>query len=336
MKAVSSIKTWRLLHALNKTGALTSAAQQESIELSEASRRIAALESELGLILLDRRKKPAQLTEAAKRLDGQASRISRAHKSAMELAEKIKQEEAKHTTQRTVRISLPVNFDKVGLLSALYEYESRHENIRFEFSADSGIPALLEGSTDISMGGYLWDGKGVFALPVGRCFNFLMASESYIKRYGLPESIQDLLNGKHRLLMRNPKNRFFSNKLTNGRQTVYVGPHANVFYGDAEACREMLVTGGGIATDLSVGYVSEFIANSTIHAVLPGWHREPWTFYVYCRAAHSEDKLIREVMALIAKSAFAQISNRWEFWYKRLGLPLPEELDYIGNRKKWL
>ena len=262
MKAVLSIKTWRLLHALNKTGALMSAAQQESIELSEASRRIAALESELGLILLDRRKKPAQLTEAAKRLDGQASRISRAHKSAMELAEKIKQEEAKHTTQRTVRISLPVNFDKVGLLSALYEYESRHENIRFEFSADSGIPALLEGSTDISMGGYLWDGKGVFALPVGRCFNFLMASESYIKRYGLPESIQDLLNGKHRLLMRNPKNRFFSNKLTNGRQTVYVGPHANVFYGDAEACREMLVTGGGIATDLSVGYVSEFIARA--------------------------------------------------------------------------
>ena len=100
----------------------------------------------------------------------------------------------------------------------------------------------------------------------------------------------------------------------------------NVFYGDAEACREMLVTGGGIATDLSVGYVSEFIANSTIHSVLPGWHREPWTFYVYCRAAQSEDKLIREVMALIAKSAFAQISNRWEFWYKRLGLPFPEEL----------
>ena len=36
----------------------------------------------------------------------------------------------------------------------------------------------------------------------------------------------------------------------------------NVFYGDAEACREMLVTGGGIATDLSVGYVSEFIARA--------------------------------------------------------------------------
>lgn len=326
MKAVLSIKTWRLLHALNKTGSLTAAAQQEAIELSEASRRIAALESELGLQLLDRSKRPAELTDTARRLDGQAGRIARAYKSAMELAEKIGREEAKQKAQRTVRISLPVNLDKVGLLSAIYEYESRRKDIQFEFSADSGIPALLAGSTDISMGGYLWDGQGVFALPVGRCFNFLMATENYIRHHGQPQSIEDLLDGKHRLLMRNPKNRFFSNKLTNGRQSVYVGPHANVFYGDAEACREMLVSGGGIATDLSVGYVSEFLANGTVRAVLPGWHREPWTFYVYCRAAQSEDKVIREVMALIAKSAFSQISNQWEFWYKRLGLPMPEEI----------
>ena len=327
MKAVLSIKSWRLLHALNKTGSLTAAAQREGVELSEASRRISALESELGFPLLNRSKRPATVTQAAKRLDGQSGRIARAFKSAMELAEAIREDETKQRTQRTVRISLPVNLDKVGLLSALYEYESKHKDVQFELSADSGIPALLSGATDVSMGGYLWEGRDIYALPVGQCFNFLMASESYLKRYGAPQSILDLLEGKHRLLMRNPKNRFFSNKLTNGRETVYVGSEADVFYGDAEACRRMLVSGRGIATDLSVGYVSEFIANGTVRAVLPGWHRESWTFYVYCRAAQSEDKLIREVMALIARNAFSQISNRWEFWYQRLGLPMPEELS---------
>lgn len=79
-----------------------------------------------------------------------------------------------------------------------------------------------------------------------------------------------------------------------------------------------------------MGYVSEFIAHGTVRAVLPGWHREPWIFYVYCRASDSQDRLIREVMALIAKNAFAQISNRWEFWYERLGLPQPVEIKQKG------
>lgn len=326
MKATFNIKAWRLLHALNTTGTLTKAAEQEAIELSEASKRLAALESELGIKLLDRSKRPAMVTQSAKRLDAQARRISKAHTVALELASTIRNERENQQHIRTIRISLPANFDKMGVLSALYEYEAKHVNVRLEFSADSGIPALLAGHTDISMGGYLWDGKGVFALPAGRCVNFLMASDTYIKRYGAPESIEDLLGGKHRLLVRNRDNRFYSNKLTNGHRTAYISSTAQVFYGDAAACREMLIAGGGIATDLSVGYVSEYIAHGTIKPVLPGWHREPWTFHVYCRAAQAEDRLIREVMALIVRSAFSQISNQWEFWYDRLKLPTPIDL----------
>lgn len=329
MQANDSIKNWKLLHALNKTGRLTLAASREAMELSEASRRISALEAVLGVALLDRSRKPAQITQAARRLDAQAGRIARAFAAAERLADEMHKEAQAQKSTRVVKISLPVNLDKVGLLSVLYDFESNHSDVRLEFSADSGIPALINKTTDISMGGYLWEGKGVFALPAGRCINFLMASVDYLKRHGMPSSIDELVGGKHRLLMRNRDNRFFSNKLTNGCKTVYIGSQADVFYGDAESCREMLISGGGIATDLSVGYVSEFIAQSTVRAVLPGWHREPWMFYVYCRAADAQDPLIRELMALIAKSAFAQISNRWEFWYERLGLPMPPEAEQM-------
>lgn len=276
-------------------------------------------------LLLDRSKRPAVVTQAAKRLDVYAGRISKSYISLIDLANEIHKEVERQKTFRTIRISLPVNFDKVGLLAALYAYESKHEDLRLEFSADSGIPALLSEETDISMGGYLWNGKEVFSLPVARCFNFLMASDAYIRRNGMPEKIGDLLDGKHRLIMRNRNNRFFSNKLTDGVQTAYIGSRADVFYGDAETCREMLISSRGIAVDLSVGYVSEFIAQGTVRPVLPGWHREPWTYYVYCREAQAEDHLVRELMAFIAKNAFSQISNQWEFWYRRLGLPIPTE-----------
>lgn len=325
MKASINLKNLALLHSLCRVKTLSRAAEREMMDLSEASRRLSALESEFGFDLLDRSKRPGVVTQAAKRLDAYAGRISKSYVSLLEVVNEIHKDLEKQKSLRTIRISLPVNFDKVGLLAALYSYESKHEGLRLEFSADSGIPALLGEETDISMGGYLWSGKGVFSLPAGKCFNFLMASDAYVRRNGLPEKIGDLLEGKHRLIMRNRNNRFFSNKLTDGVQTVYVGAKADVFYGDAEACREMLISSRGIAVDLSVGYVSEFIAQGTVRPVLPGWHREPWTYYVYCRAAQAEDHVVRELMAFIAKNAFSQISNQWEFWYRQLGLPMPLE-----------
>lgn len=326
MKASLNLKNLALLHSLCKVKTLSRASEREMMELSEASRRISALEAELGFALLDRSKRPAAVTQAAKRLDVYTGRISKAYVSLLRVVNEIHEEADKQRSFRTIRISLPVNFDKVGLLSALYAYESKHEGLRLEFSADSGIPSLLAGETDISMGGYLWSSKGVFSLPVGRCFNFLMASDTYIRRNGAPEKISDLLDGKHRLIMRNRNNRFFSNRLTDGLQTVYLSSKADVFYGDAEACREMLVSGRGIAVDLSVGYVSEFIAQGTVRPVLPGWHREPWTYHLYCREAQVEDRVIRELMAFIARNAFSQISNQWEFWYRQLGLPMPKDV----------
>lgn len=332
MRPSENIQNWRLLHALNKKGTLSSAAEVLGIELSEASRRISSLEKECQTIFLDRNSRPAKTTLEAKRLDVQAGRIARAYNAALLQLEAIQKEQVGRKQIRNIRISLPANFDKVPLLCALYEYEQKHTDLHLEFSADSGIEALLEHLTDISMAGYLWRGKGVYALPIAQCFNFIMASTHYLRRWGEPRTIDELLSGKHRILMRNRNNRFFSDKLTNGEHTAYVPSSADIFYGDAAACREMLLSGSGIATDLSIGYVSEYIAQGLVKPILVGWHREPWTFYVYCRAEDSENNLIRTIMAHIAQKAFSQISNQWGFWYERLGLPRPPELSRPADK----
>ncbi len=321
MSRSESLKTWGLVHAFLQQGSLAKAALAEGIELSDASRRMTALEKLMGVSLLDRSTRPAGATENLKRYAACASRIARASRDIDRITAAIHAEAS--PALRTVRLSLPVNMDKAGVLTALQQYESSHPDVRIELSADSGIPMLLAGKTDISMGGYLLQLPELFAMHVEESYNFLMATKAYLKRHGTPQTIDDLADPKHRVLLRNHDNLFFSNRLENNGETFYLGDNVNLFYGDAAACRDRLLAGEGIGADLHIGYVSEAIAAGTVVPVLPGWHRAPWSYYVYCRTACAEDSVIRELMAIIQKNAFRSITNQWRFWYRRLGLPDP-------------
>ena len=52
MSRAESLKTWGLVHAFLRQGSLAKAAVAENLELSDASRRMSALEKNLGLTLL--------------------------------------------------------------------------------------------------------------------------------------------------------------------------------------------------------------------------------------------------------------------------------------------
>ncbi len=323
MSRSESLRTWALVHAFLQHGSLAKAALAEGIELSDASRRMSALEKLLGVPLLDRTTRPAGATENLKRYAACASRIARASRDIDRITAAI-HAEAAPASVRTVRLSLPVNMDKAAVLSALQQFEDSHPDVRIELSADSGIPQLLAGKTDISMGGYLMQLPELFAMHVEESYNFLMATKAYLKRHGTPKTIEDLESPRHRVLLRNHDNLFFSNRLeSSSGETFYLGDNVNLFYGDAAACRDRMLAGEGIGADLHIGYVSEAIAAGTVVPVLPGWHRAPWSYYVYCRTSCADDPVIRELMAIVQKNAFRSIANQWRFWYRRLGLPTP-------------
>ncbi len=320
MSRGESLKTWGLVHAFLREGSLAKAAATEGLELSDASRRMAALEKNLGLPLMDRRTRPALVTENLKRFSACASRIARASRDIDRIAGEIRAEKRPDTV-RTLRVSLPVNMDKRTLLAAIQAYETNHPQQRIELSADSGLTELLAGRTDISMGGYLFERKELFSIPVEKSYNFLMATRRYLDTHGTPETIEDLTRPCHRVLLRNRDNRFYNNRLENNGETFYLGDNVSIFYGDAAACRDQLLAGEGIGADLSVGFVADAIEAGVVIPVLPGWHRTPWHYHVYCRSESAEDPVIREVMALVRNNAFRSLVSQWQYWYRRLGLP---------------
>lgn len=292
MKRTSDIEAWRLLAACLKTGELSRAAQAEGVELSAASRLFSSLEQELGVALLDRQTRPAKLTQAAERLAPAAKRLMRAHRELLAEAKTIRKETIDAQSERTVRVSLPANLDRQVVMLAVMRLAAKTPGIKVEFSADSGIAALLAGKTDISLASYR-----------------------------LPREIGEL--AAHRLINRFSANLSYSDVLERGAERCFLGPTQRIIQGDAAACREMLLAGEGIAIDINVGYVARELAAGELVPVLKGWHRPPWDYNVYCRVADEKDDVTRRVMASIASSVFSSTQDQWRFWYQKLGIPDP-------------
>lgn len=220
MRKTDNFEAWSLLSACRKTGGLAKAAAAESLDLSVASRLIAGLETELGVGILDRRVRPAVLTETGTRLAVFAQKMVKARRDALELASEVHALEAREGEKRTLRLSLPMNLNRVTLISQIMTYEDRHPDVRVEISADSGLPALIAGKTDVSLGSYYRPDPRLFALPAGICYSFIMATKKYERKYGLPETIEDLKH--HTILLRYTQNLGYSNKLENGTETYYI------------------------------------------------------------------------------------------------------------------
>lgn len=66
MRPKNNLLNWKVLESLERTGNLTQACIENDCDLSTASRQLAALEEDLGISLLDRRRKPMQPTRFVK------------------------------------------------------------------------------------------------------------------------------------------------------------------------------------------------------------------------------------------------------------------------------
>lgn len=325
MQKINDAQSWKLFVRICETENLTEAAIQSAIDPAQASKILHKLELELGVLLVNHSKRPLGLTPAALRLLPTAKKWLRAHNALLREAASISTEEARRQEARIVRVSIPINTYRRTILNALQQFSQRHPEVQLEILADAGLPALINRTIDVASYGFLPNSPEVFTLPLGKNWNFLMASATYVKRFGKPESIEDL--SKHRLILRNRSNLSVCERLVCRNKSFYIPSDQPTFRGDANACREMLLRGEGIAVDMDVGYVCNELADGQIVPVLAGWHREPWQESVCCQGRLKSDPLIREIMAAIVRCSTISAFDRWTFWYKHFGLPMPEDQD---------
>ena len=86
MKRSENIGVWKLVCAYAKAGSLKAASDAMELDPAAASRLISELETELGVALIDRSRKPAVPTEALTAILPYARRIVKAERSILSVS----------------------------------------------------------------------------------------------------------------------------------------------------------------------------------------------------------------------------------------------------------
>lgn len=170
-------------------GSFTTAASALGISKSYASRRVRALEDQLGARLLDRTTRRVSLTDAGRAYHDQVAPLLEGLADAEQAVAALQAE-----PRGTLRMAAPTSFGLRWLQPALTRFMERWPGLRVEISFNDRTIDLLADGFDLAIrGGRLADSTLV-ARRLAPFFGVVAASPAYLARRGRPEQPGDLLH----------------------------------------------------------------------------------------------------------------------------------------------
>ncbi|MER2266123.1 LysR family transcriptional regulator [Methylobacterium oxalidis] len=168
-------------------GSLTKAASRLNLSKSVVSRRLSALESRLGVRLLNRTTRGIALTELGQTFFARARRILTEVDGAVEAVTGAVPDIAGQ-----IRMTAPVSFGTLHLMPALSEFLERHPRIEIELELNDRVVDLIGEGFDLAVRiGHLED-SGLVARRVAPVRHTVVGSPAFLHERGEPERPRDL------------------------------------------------------------------------------------------------------------------------------------------------
>lgn len=236
-------------------GGVTPAARRLGISKSIVSRRLARLESDLGIQLLARTTRGAALTEAGTTFRDYAARVCAEIDVAKETILPA------GDLRGRLRVAAPLSFGPTHLAVVLAEMAQRHPHLHIHTCySDRFVDIIAEGYDCAIRLGHLQD-SNLIARRVGPIYGSLVATPEYIARHGKPESLDELLN--HEALMQGTETWQF----LDGDRTVTIRPQGRFKADNGTALVAAALAGLGIAY-LPEGLVAGHLASGDLMPVM--------------------------------------------------------------------
>jgi len=176
------------LDAVFRLGSLTAAAEALDISTSAISRRLNALESALGIKLLNRSTRSLQLTAAGEDYHG---RIISALETIAEASEAARDQSA--SPKGELRISVPSNYGRIHIAPHLPAFLRQFPELSIDAQFDDRYVDLVAEGFDMAVRiGVLRDSTLV-AQKVADSRRVVVASPDYLARHGTPHHPSDLI-----------------------------------------------------------------------------------------------------------------------------------------------
>lgn len=251
------------LLAVGAEGSFVAAGRSLERHPTIVSKRIVALETRLGVRLVERTTRQVRLTEAGARLVEKL----RAAASLLEDAQQEATNDA-HELNGRLRLALPASMGRMWLAPLLPEFMARHPKLRVEVNYSDAFVDLVEGGFDAAIRvGFLND-SGLVARKLADHQRVLSASPTYLDRHGVPQAPADL--EAHNCLEYPGLFSFPVWRMSDGRRTESVRIRGTMRANDTVALLEAARAGVGI---LGAGEWLSIrdIADGALVRVLPSW-----------------------------------------------------------------
>jgi DNA-binding transcriptional LysR family regulator len=253
------IEELRIFVEVADAGGVTPAARRLGLSKSIVSRRLARLETDLGVQLLARTTRGAALTEAGVTFRDHAARVC----AEIDLAKETILPAG--DLRGRLRIAAPLSFGPTHLAPVFATMARRHPHLHIHTCyTDRFVDLISEGYDCAVRLGHLQD-SNLIAKRVGPIYGKLVASPEYIETHGSPETPDELL--AHQALMQGTETWQFMD----GEKTITIHPQGRFKADSGTALVAAAMASLGIAY-LPEGLIHEHLASG---ALVPVMTRHP-------------------------------------------------------------
>ena len=180
-----------------EAGSFTAAARLLGMPKTTVSRRIAALEDEVGVRLIQRTTRSLHITDAGRLYYEQSSQALRTIEDAnLQLAQ------ARAEPSGTIRISAPAGFGSHFLTGAVFDFLAAYPKTKVELHLTDDTLNLVENRIDLAFRTGIFPDSTLIARKLGSTQKILCASLDYLARHGVPVAPEDL--ARHHCVIAGP------------------------------------------------------------------------------------------------------------------------------------
>ncbi|NPT46377.1 LysR family transcriptional regulator [Paraburkholderia sp. 1N] len=278
MNAITDLNDLRLFAEVVEHGSYTAAARSLGLQTSKLSRRIRALEEELGVRLLNRTSRSLSLTETGRQFHQHCLALVAESKAAKDIVDRTRAR-----PQGTVRIACPVALLESGISAIIARYVEDNPDVQILLDATNRRVDVVEEGLDfaIRVRRPPLENTDLAVRQLGLSIHILVASPALTARHSAPSSIESVKEWPT-LSMASNSERFVWNLVdVEGRVTSWEH-RPRLATDDLASLRVAAIAGIGVAmlprelveVDIQAGRLQHLLPGLTttpglVHAIFP-------------------------------------------------------------------
>jgi LysR family transcriptional activator of dmlA len=264
MPASTASQDMQFFSALVRCGSLSAAARDLQVSPSAVSKRLAALESRLGVALAHRTTRRLALTPEGETYLAQSRRIL----GEIDALERELQG-GRAAPSGLLRVNATLGFGRMHVAPAIAAFARRHPKVEVQLQLSVNPPPLSEDAFDVCVRFGEPPDARVLARMLAPNRRLLCASPAYLQRHGNPRTPREL--AAHSLIaIRQGDETYGLLRLRAGKRVEAVKVHGSLSTNDGEVAVQWALSGLGIVLRAEWD-VDRYLRSGRLVQVLQNW-----------------------------------------------------------------